>query len=343
MDEALTALYDGTGGFDYASDESKDAGRKTLSPNIARRLADIRTYFNDDLLGVIQSDAIEKYGIKKLLSEPETLSQIKPDLNLVTVLLALKNQIPEKTKETARAVVGQLTGELNRRLEGPLRRAVTGAVNRQTSSVIPNASGLDWKRTIRQNLKNYDPRLRRIVPERFYFFDRTRKRGKWTVIINMDQSGSMAGSVVYGSVIGCALSGMVSLKTHVVAFDTCVADLTELYGNDPVDMLFGIQLGGGTDISQSVSYCKKYISEPRRTLFILLSDLYEGGNQARMLAQMEEMAQSGVKVLVLTALSDHGAPAYNTETAKKLANIGIPCRACAPGQLPELLEKLLKH
>jgi hypothetical protein len=290
MDEALSALYDGTEGFDYGEGQGdsgkgsggKGAGRGKSSPKVARWLADIRKFFKDELVSVIQADAIERKGLKQLLFEPETLKNVKPDIDMVGTLLSLKGQIPEKTKETAREVVRAVVEEINRKLESDLRRAVTGALNRKNHSPIPSAVSIDWKTTLRKNVKNYNKDIKTIVPERFYFFDRSQKMNKWTVIVDIDQSGSMADSVIYGSIVGCIFSSMSSLKTHVVAFDNEVVDLTEQYGSDPVDMLFGIQLGGGTDINKSLAYCQQFITDPVNTIFILLTDLYEGGNLAQM-------------------------------------------------------------
>ena len=341
MDQALAAIYDDSEDFSYGAGD-RSAGRQKSSPMLARWLADIRSYFKDDLVSVIQGDAMERKGLKQLLLEPETLKNVKPDIGLVSTLMSLNGRIPEKSKEAAREVVRAVVEELNRRLAEGLRRAVTGALNRREHSPMPSVSGIDWKRTIGRNIKNYNPDLGRIVPERYYFFDRSKRRNKWTVILDMDQSGSMADSVVYGSVCGCILAGMNSVKTHVVAFDTEVVDLTEKYGDDPVDMIFGVQLGGGTDINKSVAYCRRLIAEPKKTLFILLTDLYEGGNQTRLYRQCEELVGSGVKMVGLMALSDRGAPAYDERSAKKLASLGMPCFACTPDLLPEMLEAALK-
>ncbi len=341
MDEALAAIYDKTSGFAYDSG-GKGADKSKSSPKVARWLADIRTFFKDDLVSLIQADAIERKGLTQLLFEPETLKNVKPDIEIVGTLLALKGQIPERTKETAREVVRSVVEDINKRLETDLRRAITGALNRKAHSPIPSAVSIDWKTTLRKNVKHYHTEIKTVIPERFYFFDRSQKRNKWTVIVDIDQSGSMADSVIYGSVVGCIFSSMASLKTHVIAFDTEVVDLSEQYGTDPVDMLFGIQLGGGTDINKSIAYCQQFITDPANTIFILLSDLYEGGNISQMYARIESMAESGVKILALTALSDRGSPSYDTQAAKRLANMGIPCFSCTPKMLPQMLEGALK-
>ncbi|WP_127579390.1 VWA domain-containing protein [Paenibacillus koleovorans] len=359
MDEALAAIYDGTAGSPGSPGGpgsrqaggagtggvgvgSRKAGLGPSAPKLAKWLGDIRTFFPTDIVSVIQTDAIERRGLKQLLLEPELLSQVKPDIQMVATLMALKGMVPEQTKETARQLVQAVVEEITKRLSQELQRAVTGALNRRRHSPLPSISGLDWDRTIRRNLKHYDQERKLLLPEKVYFFDRARRSKEWTVILDIDQSGSMANSVIYASIIGSIFASMPALDTRVVAFDTEVVDLSEQCATDPVDMLFGIQLGGGTDINKSIAYCEPFISEPKKTLFILVSDLFEGGNRSEMLLRLEAMHQAGVKVLCLLALSDDGKPSYDENVAKKLASFGIPCFGCSPDRLPELIEGALK-
>lgn len=348
MDEALAAIYDDTTGNDSLPGNSGGAGisrtggKGQSSLKLAKWLADIRTFFNEDVVSVIQGDAIERKGLTQLLFEPETLKNVQPDISMVATLMSLKGRIPEKTKDTARQLVRSVVEDINRRLENDIRRAVTGALNKRNHSPIPNVTSIDWKYTINRNLKNYNRDYKKIVPERFYFFDRKHRTNNWTVILDMDQSGSMAGSIIYGSVIGSILASMSALNTRIVVFDTEVVDLTEQCGNDPVDMLFGIQLGGGTDINKSVGYCQQFITDPSKTLFILLSDLYEGGNQTALIKKVSDMVEAGVRAMCLLALSDSGTPSYDENLARRLSQLGIPCFACTPGLLPEFLEGALK-
>jgi hypothetical protein len=338
MDEALAAIYDETGG----EGGERSAGLGKSSPRLAKWLGDIRNYFKEDVVTVIQQDAIERKGLKQLLLEPEMLKNVQPNVQLVGTLMSLSGRIPERTKETARMVVRAVVEDIKKRLEQKIRQAVLGALNRKEHSVLPNASAIDWKWTIGRNLKNYNAELQKVIPERVYFFSRAQRSNNWTVIVDMDQSGSMADSVVYGAVCGSIFASLPALDTHVVAFDTEVVDLTEKCGNDPVNMLFGVQLGGGTDINKSVAYCEQFIAEPKRTLFILITDLFEGGNQAQLVRRLGEMAASGVRAVCLLALSDSGVPTYDENLARKLAGLGIPCFGCTPQHLPELLEGALR-
>ncbi len=339
MDNALAAIYDET---TSSKGGKKSAGLGSSAPNLAKWLTDIRECFPEDVVSVIQSDAIERKGLKQLLLEPETLKNIKPDISMVGTLMSLKGQIPDNAKESARKLIKQVVDDIMNRLQQDVKRAVAGAIHKKNHTPIPSLPGTDWKRTIEKNLKNYDKDRKKVIPERFYFFERTNKTNQWTVILDIDQSGSMADSIIYSSVMSCIFASMPALDTKVVVFDTNVVDLTEACHNDPVDMLFGIQLGGGTDINKSVEYCSQFVKEPAKTLFILISDLYEGGVEAGLIKKLTALYESGVKVLVLVALSDRGIPSYDERLAKKIANIGIPSFGCTPDRLPELIEGALK-
>lgn len=348
MDEALAAIYDDTTaevtgtGSGTGSSSRRGAGSGRSAPVLAKWLGDVRSLFAEDTVSIIQNDAMERKGWKQLLFEPELLASVKPDIQMVGTLMTLKGKIPEKTKDTARLLVKAVVDDLVRRMENDIRRAVTGALNRRQHTPLPSLSGIDWKRTIRRNLKHYDPERGILVPEKFYYFDRARKSKEWTVILDIDQSGSMADSVIWASVVGSIFASIPALSTRVVVFDTEVVDLTEACANDPVDMLFGIQLGGGTDIHKSVRYCEQFVEEPKKTLFILISDLLEGGSQAGLIRRMREMRESGVRTLCLLALSDSGKPYYDENVARQFARDGTPSFACTPAMLPALVEGALK-
>lgn len=341
MDQALAAIYDNTssgGGFG-----PRGAGKGPSAPVVSKWLGDVRSLFDKELVSIIQADAMERCGLKQLMFEPELLEKLEPDLNLASMMLTLKDQIPKRSKEQVRSFIERIVEEINRLLADDIRRAVTAAVDRRRHSPIPSAAALDYKETIRRNLKNYNPDLKKLVPERFYFYDRTSKNisNRYTVILDVDQSGSMGESVIYSSVISCILASLRSLKTHIVAFDTNVVDLTEKC-DDPVDLLFGFQLGGGTDIEKSVAYCQQLIDTPKKTLFFLISDLMEGGSRAGLLRRLGEMKDSGMSVICLLAIADGGRPYYDEQIAGRIASMGIPCFACNPQKVPQLLERALK-
>ena len=339
MDQALGAIYGGDAGADALGGHG--AGSGPSSPRISKWLGDVRALFDREIVTIIQSDAIERRGLRQLLFEPELLQNLEPDIGLASTLMMLRDQIPKRSKESVRAFIKKIVEEINRMLENDIRRAVTAALNRRAHSPLPSAAALDYKLTIERNLKNYNPDLKTILPERFFFFDRSNRTNNWTVILDIDQSGSMGESVIFSSIMACILASMNAIKTRIVAFDTSVTDLTEK-SDDPVDLLYGIQLGGGTDINRSVAYCQQFIEQPAKTLFFLISDLDEGGNQASLLRRLEDMKASGVTVISLLAVSDSGSPYYSAHMAQRVSALGIPCFACTPQLLPQLLEAALK-
>jgi hypothetical protein len=337
VDGALGALYDGDdGGPGGGRATGRSGGLGASAPRVARWLGDIRQYFPSTVVQVLQRDAIDRLNLRQLLLEKEMLETIEPDVHLVGTLLSLQAIMPETTKATARIVVAKVVAEIERRIAARTQAAVSGAVNRATRSRRPKPRDIDWNRTIAANLSRYQPAYRTVVPERLVGYGRRQQEVARDIVLAIDQSGSMAASVVYASVFGAVLASLRSVRTSVVAFDTTVADLSPLLA-DPVDVLFGAQLGGGTDINQAVAYCEGLVTRPRDTILVLISDLYEGGDAPAMLARLGALRAAGVCVVALLALSDDGAPSYDAENAAALAALGIPAFACTPDAFPDLL------
>jgi Mg-chelatase subunit ChlD len=340
MDAALAAVYDQEG---REGGSRREGGLGASAPKVARWLGDIRTYFPSTVVQVMQKDAIERLNLTRLLLEPEMLEAVEPDVHLVGTLLALNRVMPDQARESARAVVRKVVSELERRLVQKTRAAVTGALDRSARTHRPKrVADIDWDRTIRANLKNYLPEKNTVVPSRLVGYARRQRSVQREVVLCIDQSGSMAASVVYSSVFGAVLASMRSLKTSLVVFDTAVVDLTEQL-HDPVELLFGTQLGGGTDINRAVAYGQGLITRPANSIFILISDLYEGGVREEMLRRVAAMTQAGVQVIVLLALSDEGAPFYDHENAAALAAMGVPAFACTPDAFPDLMAAAIER
>jgi Mg-chelatase subunit ChlD len=344
IDAALGALYDadeGGGGLEPSG--PRQPGLGASAPRVARWLGDIRTFFPVSVVQVMQKDAIERLGLTRLLLEPEMLAAVEPDVHLVGTLLSLSRVMPEQARESARAVVRSVTRDLERRLAQRTHSAVTGAVNRAGRTARPRRpADIDWDRTIRANLRNYLPRYRTVVPERLIGYARKQQAVARDVIVCLDQSGSMASSVVYAGVFGAVLASIPSLRTSVVAFDTAVADLTG-HLSDPVDVLFGTQIGGGTDINRALAYCQRLITRPASTIVVLVSDLFEGGNREQMLRRIADMTAAGTQVIALLALSDDGAPGYDRDNAAALAGLGVPVFACTPDSFPDLMAAAIER
>ena len=329
IDQSLEAVYD----------SDRRGGLGSSAPKVSRWLGDIREFFPQTVVQVIQRDAIKRLNITSLLTEKEMLETVVPDVHLVATLMSLSRVIPEKNKEMARQVVRKVVDELLRKISAPTQQAVTGALNRSARRRNPRYNEIDWKTTITKNLKNYQPEYKTIIPEVRIGYGRKRKAMK-DIILCLDQSGSMGTSVIYSGIFGSVLASIPAVNTRMVVFDTAVVDLTDDL-QDPVDLLFGVQLGGGTDIARALTYCQGVITRPQDTVLVLVTDLYEGGDPREMRKKFVSLVNSGVQLIVLPALNDDGAPSYDKNHAEFLANIGVPTFACTPDKFPDLMAAAL--
>ena len=329
IDQSLEAVYN----------SDRRGGLGSSAPKVSRWLGDIREFFPQTVVQVIQRDAIKRLNITSLLTEKEMLETVVPDVHLVATLMSLSRVIPEKNKEMARQVVRKVVDELLRKLSAPTQQAVTGALNRSARRRNPRYNEIDWKTTITKNLKNYQPEYKTIIPEVRIGYGRKRKAMK-DIILCLDQSGSMGTSVIYSGIFGSVLASIPAVSTRMVVFDTAVVDLTDDL-QDPVDLLFGVQLGGGTDITRALTYCQGVITRPQDTVLVLVTDLYEGGDAREMRKKFVSLVNSGVQLIVLPALNDDGAPSYDKSHAEFLANIGVPTFACTPDKFPDLMAAAL--
>jgi Mg-chelatase subunit ChlD len=330
LDEALGALYGDSHGGDLSQS----------MPDVARWLGDIRDYFPQPVVDVLQRDALQRLSSRQLLEQPELLAEVEPDAALAATLLSLRKVMPAKTQETARQVVARVVADLVKRLDYPLRQAVSGNLNRAARAYRPRRlQEIDWNRTIRANLKHYQPELRTVVPEKLIGYGRRRATLR-DVILLIDTSGSMATSVVYAGIAAAVLASIPSLSTRLVMFDTAVVDLTDQLG-DPVEMLFGVRLGGGTNIDRALAYCQSAVTRPRDTVVILITDLFEGGSKEGLLRRTGALLADGVTFITLLALNDEGAPRYNAALAQEMVELGAPTFACTPDQFPEVMARAI--
>ncbi len=322
--------------------KNKRGGLGGSAPKVARWLGDIREFFPSSVVQVIQQDAFDRLGLQQMLMEPEFLAAVEADVNLVADLISLGQAIPEKTKETARQVISKVVDELMKRLEHKTVDCLQGAVNRSTRTYNPRFNDIDWFRTITANLRHYQPDYKTVIPERLVGYGRKSRQQLQNVMLCVDQSGSMATSVVYSSIFAAVMASIPSVQTQLVVFDTEVVDMTEDL-KDPVDVLFGVQLGGGTDINKALAYCDSKIEKPSDTHLVLITDLCEGGDADQMLQRAASLIRKGVNIITLLALSDEGQAWYDERMAAKMSALGSPVFACTPDQFPDLMATALKR
>jgi Mg-chelatase subunit ChlD len=341
MSAALSALY---GAEEEGKGKKGKGGLGSSAPRVAQWLGDIREFFPAPVVQIVQKDAFERKGLRQMLLEPEFLATVEADVNLVADLVSLRSIMPDKTKETARIVITKVVDEMMARLERKTADAIRGALDKSRRTNRPRFADIDWPRTIRANLQHYQADHKTIVPERLIGFMRQQRRiaDLDDVLLCVDQSGSMASSVVYASIFAAVMASLPVVSTKLVCFDTAILDLTEELA-DPVEILFGVQLGGGTDINRAIAYCADRIERPSKTHLILISDMYEGGDAEDLIARVAQLVTIGVNVIVLLALTDTGRPSYDPTLSARVASLGIPVFACTPDQFPDLMATALRR
>lgn len=338
--QALNALYDGDG-------SGGGKGRGSLgrsAPKVSRWLGDIREFFPTSVVQVMQRDAFERLGLKQMLLEPEFLAAMEADVHLVADLVSLRSAMPEQTLDTARQVIAKVVAQLMEKLERKTAESVRGAINKSKRTFRPRFNDIDWGRTISANQRHYQQQYQTVIPEKLVGFMRQNRRvvDLDEVILCVDQSGSMATSVVYSAIFAAVMASLPGVRTQLVCFDTAIVDMTDDLA-DPVSVLFGVQLGGGTDINQAVAYCQAKIERPAKTHLILITDLFEGGNEEELKARVARLIGNDVNVITLLALSDDGRPAYDSQLAADFAAMGSPVFACTPDQFPDLMATALRR
>jgi Mg-chelatase subunit ChlD len=344
MDRALDFLY----GREYARRGVRESdgtarGAGSLDPSqlqVPTWLNEVRELFPRETAEIVEKHALERYELTELVTDPVTLGRLEPNVSLLKMLLTLRGRLQGPVLDAARKVVRHVVEDIRKRLEHEVRRTLAGRLNRFRHSPLALRQNLDALGTVRANLKHYDRERRKLMIERVRFFDRNTRRLPWTVILCVDQSGSMAGSVIHSAVLAAILAGLPSLSVKLVVFDTSVVDLSDRV-DDPVEALMSVQLGGGTDIAKAMRYCEQLIAVPHRTIVALVTDFGEGGSPADLVAVCRRMAEARVRLLGLAALDEAAAPAYDKDLAGKLAAIGMEIAALTPQRLAQWLVKVI--
>jgi Mg-chelatase subunit ChlD len=344
VDAALDYLYGreyrGRGMRD-GNGENRAGGSEASQITIPDWLNEVRELFPRETVEVIEHHALDRYGMADLVTDPQVLERLEPNYDLLKTLLTFKSMMRGEVLEMARRLIRQIVEDLKRRLEADVRRVLWGKLNRFQHSPLRVAQNFDWRRTVRANLKNYDPEERRIVLQDLFFFSRVERHLPWHVVLCIDQSGSMTDSVIHSAVMAGILAGLPSLKVSMVVFDTAVVDLSG-YVDDPAEALMSVQLGGGTDIAKALTYCETLVENPHRTVVVLVTDFYEGGSPQQLVATVKHLCETGAKVIGLAALDSTAAPSYDRQMAERLAAAGADIAALTPLQLAEWLMKVIR-
>ncbi|GAA2261936.1 VWA domain-containing protein [Glycomyces scopariae] len=303
-------------------------------------LDSIHKLFPKDTIERLERDAIERYQIHDVLTDPDVLARIEPNPALLKAVLQTKHLMNPAVLNAARRIVEEVVRQLVEKLSVQVRTVFTGSRNRKPS-FHRRARDFDLKRTLKSNLKHYRPEDRQVAIERPHFHSRTSKRlEQWQLVLLVDQSGSMTSSVIHSAVTAACLYALPGLKTHLVAFDTSVVDMTSEV-DDPVELLMKVQLGGGTDIAKAVDYAAGLIENPRRSIVALITDFYEGGSESRLVHTTKQLCEQGTQFLGLAALDEEANPSYDRNLAKRMADVGAHIGAMTPSHLVEFVAERL--
>lgn len=339
-DAALEWLY----GRDEELEERgirREAGLGPSKLSVPAWINDVHRLFPKETIERLERDAVEKFHIHEVVTSPEVLERVEPNPALLRAVLLTKHLMNEKVLAMARELVRKVVAELVRKLAREVRLAFAGTRARQRSR-RKRALDFDPRGTIRANLRHVDARTGRLVIREPLFWSRRRKTtDRWQVVVLVDQSGSMVSSVIHAAVTAACLWGLPAIKTHLVAFDTEVVDLTR-DAVDPVEILMRVQLGGGTDIAKAVRYAEGLVENPRRTMVVLVSDLCEGGDSDSLVRSVKRMREQGVRFVALAALDEEAEPTYDRDLGKRLVDVGAFVGAMTPSQLVQALQEVLR-
>ncbi|CAM3816180.1 VWA domain-containing protein [Ectopseudomonas alcaliphila] len=289
----------------------------------------------------LQAQAIERYEISALLTDPASLATLEPSPALAKALLGVRGRLGEETRDAVRQLITRVVEEILQRLRSRFTQAIQGRRNRFRRSLIKNAQNFDWRATIAANLKHYDPQSKRLLIESPRFNARIRRQLPWDIILCVDQSGSMLDSVMYSAICASILASLPSVRVRLVLFDTQVVDLSHL-AHDPVEVLLTVQLGGGTDIGKAMRYCEQLVENPQRTVLTLISDFEEGAAVSPLLACVARLNEARVKLLGLAALDDSAQPVYDPAMGQRLAARGMHIAALTPEHFAQWLAEVMQ-
>ncbi|MBW9158477.1 VWA domain-containing protein [Clostridium tagluense] len=341
MDTLLEFLYEREYGEERGIRNDKRGG--SLNPSnltVPQWITKIKELFPKETVEILEKHALEKYNLKELLTDKTVLEKLEPNPELLKSILQMKHLMKGEVLETAKKIVKVTAEEIAKKLEQDIKTAINGRLDRNKYGGIKSSRNIDFKRTIKQNLKNFNKELNTLVVDRVYFNKRVKSSNPWNVIIAVDESGSMLDSVIHSAIMAGIFSKLPMLKTNLVIFDTEIVDLTE-YLDDVVQTLMSIQLGGGTNISRALQYCNGLMENPHKAIVILVTDLYEGGNYGNMYTRAKDIIESGAKLIILPALGIDAEPVYDRGVAKKMVALGANVAAITPGGLAKWIAQII--
>lgn len=336
MENTLDFLYS----MEFGDELMRLGGNGSSRLYTADWIAKVRKIFPKKTVEVLEKQAIEHFKLTEMLTDKEVLQKMEPNTDLLKIILQFKHMMKSDVIVEAKRIIKKVVDEISEKLNQDIRKSLLGKLNRNMPSNIKSMRNLDFKRTIQRNLKNYDTKNNRLVLKNVYFNSRTKRFNKWNIIIAVDESGSMLDSVIYSAVMAGIFAKLPMIDTKLIIFDTQIVDLSG-YIEDPVEVLMGMQLGGGTDIANALNYCHSLCNNPHRTIFVTVTDLYEGGSVSTLLHTASDIISGGSKMVFLTALDKQANPDYDRTIGQKLADLGAFVGAMTPEQLGDYIGKMI--
>jgi hypothetical protein len=334
MDETLDLVYGGT------QDQRRTAGLGPSNLSIPDWIENVKELFPTDTKEVLEKDLIERSDIRDIIANPELFEKVEPSLEMVKTIISLKNMLPNDVKDIARNVVRKVVENLKDKFKDDVEKHIIGAIKRDMHTPIKVFRNIDWKDSIRRNLKHYDPTLKKIIMAEPRFYCAEKKKKPWQIVILIDESGSMTNSIIFSVVIASIFATLPAVHTNLIIFDTQVVDLSDKI-DDPVEVLMTVQLGGGTNIARAVQYAQSLIKNPKKTIMVIISDFYEGGGYDRLTDTLKKVLEGQTKILGVAALDYNNEPMFDRNYAKFMNTLGIDVLASTPNNLPEIIAKLM--
>lgn len=344
IDETLNFLYDReytqNSGYSLDNFNNSNSSKEKSALTVPKWISKVKKLFPKETVEIMQKQALEKYKLTEILTDENILKEIEPNIELLKNILTFKDMMSQNVKKLAYDIVKKTLEEIKNKMEVEIKKVFYGKKLPNSNTTNKIFKNLDIKKTIRYNLKNYDIKNKTIFTDKLFFNQNIKKYNPYNIIILIDESGSMLDSVIYSSIMASIFANLPYLSIKLVIFDISVVDLSE-HIKEPIDILFKVQLGGGTNIAQALEYAKKITFAPDKTIVLLISDLFDSSDYKLMYKNANDIIESGSKLIVLTALDYNANSIYDKEAARYFSKIGAKVGALTPSKLSKWISDII--
>lgn len=344
IDETLNFLYDReytqNGGYSLDNFNNSNSSKEKSALTVPKWISKVKKLFPKETVEIMQKQALEKYKLTEILTDENILKEIEPNIELLKNILTFKDMMSQNVKKLAYDIVKKTLEEIKNKMEVEIKKVFYGKKLPNSNTTNKIFKNLDIKKTIRYNLKNYDIKNKTIFTDKLFFNQNIKKYNPYNIIILIDESGSMLDSVIYSSIMASIFANLPYLSIKLIIFDISVVDLSE-HIKEPIDILFKVQLGGGTNIAQALEYAKKITFAPDKTIVLLISDLFDSNDYKLMYKNANDIIESGSKLIILTALDYNANSIYDKEAARYFSKIGAKVGALTPSKLSKWISDII--